>query len=108
MKTRAFTFKANVWLWPGQGVAWHFVSVPKKESEQIAAQQEVALRRTQGKRRGWGAVRIEVAVGRTSWETSIFPDKKSGCYLLPLKSAVRKKEGIFAGDTISIALAVLR
>ena len=95
-----------MWLYPGDA-AWHFVSVPKKESAQIAAGQ--ALRQAQGtKRRGFGAVRVRARVGATSWETSIFPDKKSGTYLLPLKAAVRKKEGIFLNDIISVLLTLQR
>lgn len=93
------SFKANVWLYPGHA-GWHFVSLPKEVAAKVAAHQE-------GKpRRGWGAVAATVNVGSTTWKTSIFPDKKSGTYLLALKAAVRKKEGIFAKDTIVVHIEI--
>ena len=88
---------------------WHFLSVPKKQSEEIK-------KMFGAMKRGWGSLPVEVTVGKTSWKTSIFPasakasagrpDKKSGVYLLPLKADVRKKEGISVGDTISFLLKI--
>lgn len=96
MNTR-YSFEASVWLYPGE-TPWHFVSVPKKEAEAIAKIHA-------GKpRRGFGAVRVKATVGKTTWETSMFPDKRSGTYIFPLKAQVRKKEGIGAGDTISVRI----
>jgi hypothetical protein len=79
----SFKLKADVWLYPGL-VAWHFLTLPKKESDQIKAMT--------GPRRGWGAVRVTVTIGKTTWQTSIFPDKKAGAYFLPLKAEVRKRK----------------
>ena len=99
MNTKQFKFKANVWLYPGE-TPWHFISLPKKESAQVAAMQA-------GKpRRGFGAVKVKVTIGKTSWETSMFPEKRSGCYILPLKAPVRKKEGVMNGDTIRVIINV--
>ena len=113
-----------MWLWSGsahsassgQSAAWHFIGTPKMVTEKITAEQE-RLRAQGTKRRGWGAVKVRVTVaavppglrqkGATCWETSIFPDKKYGCYLLPLKSAVRKKEGIFVHDVAEVDLRLL-
>jgi hypothetical protein len=93
------SFKANVWLYPGHA-GWHFVSLPKGLAEKVKAYQE-------GKpRRGWGAVAAKVTVGKTTWQTSIFPDKKSGTYLLALKATVRKKEGIFVNDKIAVSVEI--
>jgi len=97
MNTTKFRFSAKVWLYPGDE-AWHFVSLPKKESAQVEAMQAKKVRR------GWGAVRVTVNVGKTSWDTSMFPHKQSGTYILPLKAAVRKKEGIMVGDTILLSI----
>lgn len=92
-------FKANVWLYPGHA-GWHFVSLPKDIATKVKAHEE-------GKpRRGWGAVAAQVTVGKTMWQTSIFPDKKSGTYLLALKAAVRKKEGIFVNDKVTIKIEI--
>ena len=51
-------------------------------------------------RRGWGAVPVTVQIGKTAWQTSLFPDKKSESYLFAIKAEVRRQEAIVAGDTI--------
>jgi hypothetical protein len=94
---KSFSFRAKVWLYPGL-VGWHFVTVPKKISVTI----KEAMK---GKTKGWGSVPVSVTVGKTTWQTSIFPEKTSGCYLLPLKVTVRKKEEIEAEDTVLCTLA---
>lgn len=87
-----------MWVYPGMA-AWRFITVPKKDSEVIT--------KTHGaKKRGWGSLPVTVAIGKTKWNTSIFPDKKSGTYLLPLKAAVRKAEGIFDDDTVSYSITL--
>ncbi len=58
-----------------------------------------------GQRRGWGSIRVTATIGETSWQTSMFPSKESGGYLLPVKAAVRKAEGLTAGDEIAVRLA---
>ncbi len=78
---------------------WHFLSVPKKQSEEIKT-------KFGGMKRGWGSLPIIATIKKTSWKTSIFPDKKSGTYLLPLKALVRKREGILAQDKISFTIEI--
>ena len=58
-------------------------------------------------RRGFGAVRVRVTVGATSWSTSIFPDSTRGSYVLPVKKAVRTAEGIREGDDVDVRLEVV-
>ena len=53
---------------------------------------------------GWGVIPVAVRIGETSWTTSLFP--KDGGYLVPLKDAVRKAEGIAVGDTVAVQLDV--
>lgn len=78
--------------------AWHFAYVPKKESEIIREKHRRVAR-------GWGSIPVTAQIGKTAWKTSIFPDKKSGQYLLPLKLEIRKKEEIGDGDTIKLSLS---
>lgn len=106
MRKTTLRFNSQVWLYPGAQAAWHFISLPKKEAAEVAALQADVLRRTQGKRRGWGAVKVVATIGKTSWQTSIFPDKKSGTYLLPIKASVRKAEGLFEKDTVLVHLGL--
>ena len=94
-----YEFEARVWKWPGMA-AWHFATVDSEVAAQIRED------RAGAPRVGWGSIPVSVTVGSTTWKTSIFPDKKSGSYLLPMKAVVRKKENICAGDTISIFLTV--
>jgi len=95
-----FQIKAKVWLYSHNQASWHFVSIPKKESEYISERFESA-------KRGFGSIKVTVTVKDISWETSIFPDsKKSGTYFLPLKADVRKKAHITEGDTISFTIEI--
>ncbi|MDP3696445.1 MAG: DUF1905 domain-containing protein [Candidatus Taylorbacteria bacterium] len=49
---------------------------------------------------------VRVTIGKTSWKTSIFPDKKAGAYLLPLKNEVRKKEKIVKDDMVTFEVEI--
>lgn len=98
MVKNKFKLRSEVWLYPGMA-GWHFISVPKKQSVEINK-----LFGTM--KRGWGSLPVLVTIGRTIWKTSIFPDKKTGTYLLPLKANVRKKEDIFKGDVITFELRI--
>ena len=78
---------------------WHFVYVPEKESKALKA-----LPRE--KKRGFNSIKINAKVGKTSWNTSLFPSKE-GPYLLAIKAAVRAKEGIGDGDGVRIECTIL-
>lgn len=96
---KKFTFTARVWLYPGATSAWHFVSVPKVQS--------AVLKKNFGKSaRGWGSLPATFKIGKTSWKSSLFPDSKSNMYLLPLKASVRKAEGLFPEDTVTVHCAL--
>ena len=99
----SFTFSSECWLWTAENqVSWHFVSLPLDKSEEIKFFSE----NLQVKKRGWGAVRVIASIGKTSWQTSIFPQAKAKAYILPIKADVRKSENIALGDTIKIALKI--
>lgn len=98
MSTNLYKIKSGVWLYPGMS-GWHFMSIPKKDGEDIR-------KRFGKKQRGWGSLPVVVTLGKTSWKTSIFPDKHSGLYLLPLKAVVRKKEGVLSNDKVSFTIEV--
>ena len=97
MKSHEYTIKAKVWIYPGMVGNWHFVNVDKKTSAKIKESQ------SDKKRRGWGSVRVRATLGKSTWKTSIFPDK-DGTYLLPLKKEVRTKEEIVEGDVITFSI----
>lgn len=101
MPRKTFTFTAKLWIYPSETAAWHFVTLPKKEGILIT-QTYAALRR------GFGSLPVEVTLGKTTFTTSIFPDRHSGSYLLPIKAAVRKKEELLAGDILTFTLTILK
>ena len=94
-----YKITAKLWIYPGGTAQWHFLTVPKKESETLKKKHSVHAR-------GWGSLPITVTIGKTKWDTSIFPDSKSGTYILPLKAAVRKAEGLFEGDSVSFSFFI--
>lgn len=98
MKHNQYKIRAHVWLYPGM-TSWHFVTVPKDVSEDIK-------HNFGDRKRGWGSLPVVVSIGNTSWKTSIFPDKETGGYLLPLKAVVRKKENIVADTNVSFLLEI--
>ena len=92
MKT--FSISGKVWRYPGMG-GWHFVYVNKKISQQIKDSART-------KKVGFQFIRVKATIGKTSWNTTLFPTK-DGPYLLAVKADVRKKEGIDEGDAIRVS-----
>lgn len=90
-------FKSKLWVWPGDKEAWRFVTVPKADSENLKKKIKV--------KNGFGSIRVKARVGKTSWDTSVFPDSKSGTYLLPVKASVRRAEGVEDGELVSVILS---
>ncbi|QOR69856.1 DUF1905 domain-containing protein [Ruania alkalisoli] len=52
----------------------------------------------------WGQVAVEATIGRTRFTTALFP--KGGRYLLPVKVAVQRAEGVGEGDVVAVWLAL--
>lgn len=53
---------------------------------------------------GWGAIPVAARIGDTQWETSLLP--RDGGYVLPLKTAVRSREGLADGDAVTVGMTV--
>ena len=98
--SKRYTFLAALWLYPGETANWHFVTLPKAVAADIKASVGT-------KTRGFGSVPLTVTVGKTTWNTSIFPDKISKSYFLPVKAAVRKFEDLEVGETARYTLKLL-
>lgn len=94
-------FEAELWIWDARrDESWTFVTLPADASQEIRELSE-------GPRRGFGSVRVRATIGGSAWTTSIFPDSKSGCYVLPVKRAVRKAEDLDAGEVASVKVEPL-
>lgn len=99
MATKAvYKLSSRIVTFPGMG-AWRFLHVNKSVSEEIK-------KKHSGKAVGFGSIRVIVKVGRTEWKTSIFPDKKSGTYVLPTKASVRKAEGITDDESVTFSIRI--
>ena len=97
---KSHTFNLQVWLWPGEQGAWHFMSLPKKESA-------LWREKHKGHHRGWNSLKVKASIGKTVWTTSIFFNTKGSQYILPLKAAIRKAEDIYEGDVVKVKLELI-
>lgn len=95
-----YTFEAPLWLWEVPQGSWHFVTLPTDIADEIEDLQS-------GPRRGFGAVKVRVTIGETTWITSAFPSRDAESLILPIKAQVRRAEGLNAGDTASITVELL-
>ena len=87
-------FTGEIWSWRGPS-PFHFITVPDEESAALhAASSSVTY--------GWGMIPVSAEIRSTRWTTSLFP--KDGGYLVPVKAAVRRAEGLDIGDTVGVRL----
>ena len=91
--------RSKLWLYPGPG-GWHFITLPERHAATIRSS-------LHSRPQGFGSVRVRATIGKTSWKTSIFPDGKSGSYVLPVKAEVRRKESLEDGDLAGLTLDVM-
>ncbi len=95
-----YEFDAVLWRWQARTDSWTFVSLPAEVADEVL---EVAGPLA----RGFGSVRVEVTVGRTTWRTSVFPDSTRGTYVLPIKKAVRRAEGLEVDGAVPVRLRLV-
>ncbi|MBZ5736335.1 DUF1905 domain-containing protein [Nocardioides sp. TRM66260-LWL] len=91
-----FTFAGTALEWRGPA-PYLFVPMPIEDSEDL---KEAA--------RGleyWGQVRVEATIGATTFVTALFP--KDGRYLLPVRAAVQRAEGVAVGVHVEVSLQLL-
>ncbi len=92
---KTFTFTTKVLVHPGGG--WYVVVLPKKESAQ--------LRNIKTARKdSWGHIPVAATIGKTTWETALWPKPEKGLYLLVIKKPIRKAEHVLEGDTVRITI----
>lgn len=95
---KTFEINEKLWVYPGKA-AWHFITLPTDVGQEIDFY-------FGHQKKGWGSLPVHVTIGQTTWKTSIFPDKKSGSYVLPIKAAVREKESLQAERVVTLSLEV--
>jgi len=89
-------FEGQVIEWRGPA-PYYFVRLPENEAGVVEDHKAMLTY-------GWGAIPAAATLGDTEFTTSLFP--REGGYLLPLKDAVRKAEGIGEGDTVVVRLTL--
>ena len=92
------------WVFDGEIIEWrgpapfYFVAMSESDSAELKEEARSLIY--------WGQVPVDVVIGGTEFRTALFP--RDGCYLVPLKDAVRKAEGIGEGDVVAVALRPAR
>ncbi|MGA8256988.1 MAG: DUF1905 domain-containing protein [Nocardioides sp.] len=89
-------FTGRVYYWRGPA-PHHFVAVPDDECAAIEAAAALVTY-------GWGMIPVTVTLGGSTWTTSLWP--KDGGYIVPLKLAVRRAEGVELDDEVTIGLTI--
>lgn len=100
--TERVTLTTRLSRWTGgNGGNWFFCTIGGDAGEALAA--TALMRRLEGMARGFGSLKVTAQIGETRWRTSVFPQKGEG-WLLLVKAAVRKAEGIGEGDELELTL----
>jgi hypothetical protein len=92
------------WRFDGEVIEWrgpapyYFVAMSESDSAELKEEARSLIY--------WGQVPVRVVIGGTEFSTALFP--RNGRYLVPLKDAVRKSEGINEGDVVAVALRPAR
>lgn len=89
-------FTGKIFFWRGPA-PYLFVTIPEKQSREIKAVSKSVTY-------GWGVIPVHVRIGKTDFQTSLFP--KNGLYLVPIKVAVQRAEKIGVDDTVTIRLEI--
>ncbi|MEQ6901339.1 DUF1905 domain-containing protein [Nocardioides sp. YIM 152588] len=97
-----YEFEADLWRWQARDEpgGWWFVALPFEVADAI---DEASA----GRAGGFGSVRVEVTVGASTWRTSVFPSQERRTFVLPVKKAVRVREGLVEGGPVGVALRPL-
>jgi hypothetical protein len=96
-----FEVAGKVGLWPSSKPdgGWHYLIVKGRTAMEI---RYAALGRTGG----FGSIKVRARMEKTEWQTSLFPHRDSGGFIILLKAEVRRREGVSAGKRIKMRLTI--
>jgi hypothetical protein len=92
------------WVFNGEVIEWRgpspyfFVAMSEPDSAELKEEARSLIY--------WGQVPVHVVIGETEFTTALFP--KEGCYVVPLKDAVRTAEDLHEGDVVGVTLRLRR
>lgn len=90
------------WTFTGEVIEWRgpspylFVAMSPEDSEDVREEARGLIY--------WGQVPVRVTIGGTEFTTALFP--RDGRYLVPVKAAVQRAEGIGEGAVVDVILRV--
>lgn len=93
-----YTFVSKIWKFGGEG-SWYFANLPKDISDEIK-------QITAESKNAFGSVKVLVNINKANWQTSLFPDSKSKCYVVPIKKSIRESEKLIVNQNISITIKI--
>jgi hypothetical protein len=88
------------WTFTGEIIEWRgpapylFVAMTPEDSQDVKEEARGLIY--------WGQVPVHVTIGVTEFTTALFP--KDGRYLVPVKVAVQRAEGIGEGATVEVVV----
>jgi len=94
-----YSFTDKVQKWDDVG-GWFYVRLPKDTYNDL---REIGA----AHKRGFGSIKVEVTIGRTTWRTSIFPDTNDRTYILFIKKMIREAEKIELDSKVSVDLRLI-
>jgi len=86
-----------MWRYNSDSASWFFITLSQKIADTIKKETKPS--------NGWGQRKVEVTIGKTTWSTSIFPNKHK-TFDVPIKASVRKAEGLHEGDKIKAHIRI--
>ncbi len=87
-----FSVTGEIIYWRGPA-PFHFVQVGAEDAAVIKKQSKMLSY-------GWGVIYMHGLVGKTEFESAIFP--KDGLYRIPIKNVLREAEKLELGDEITV------
>jgi hypothetical protein len=115
MQNKSITFKAKMWMWPGD-MPWHFVNVDKEISEEIRKDYPIsAMVKVEVKILSSESVNEKTKISSNLinfekeniiWKTAFFRSSRDKIYIMPIKKDIRKKADILAGETIRFEVKI--
>jgi hypothetical protein len=93
-----YRFSGELWQYDGEA-PWCFVTLPVEVSDNVRAEHGLA-------QTAFGSIKVTATVGDTRWSTSLFPDKRLGSFVLPVRKQVRKAEELEIGSLVEVQLEV--
>jgi hypothetical protein len=92
--------------WQGEKAVYHLVTFTGNEAEALAGH-ALMDRLENGRKRGFGSVKVTARIGGTSWQTSVFPQNRQSEWVLLVGRKVMRAEDLAPGDRVAVEVVPL-